>query len=376
MTKKFKIVVGMSGGVDSSVTAALLKEQGHEVIGMFMKNWEEKDENGVCTSAEDYKDVEKVCAKLDIPYYSIDFVKEYWDNVFVHFLKEYEMGYTPNPDILCNREIKFKVFFEKAMKLGADFLATGHYALTESGKLLKAVDNNKDQTYFLYAVKEEVLKKVLFPVGNLPKSEVRRIAKKYDLATAEKKDSTGICFIGERNFRQFLANYLKEKPGKFVTPEGRIVGDHKGAVFYTEGQRKGLGIGGMKDSTGESWFVVSKDVKTNTVTVVQGDKHPALFADELTATEISWIGEAPKSFPFECKAKIRYRQSDQDCIITKCEEDRLWVSFKEPQRAITIRQSIVFYDGDVCLGGAMIESHGPTYFEMKKALPQIVSVQV
>ena len=366
----------MSGGVDSSVTAALLKEQGHEVIGMFMKNWEEKDENGVCTSAEDYKDVEKVCVKLDIPYYSIDFVKEYWDNVFVHFLKEYEMGYTPNPDILCNREIKFKVFFDKAMKLGADFLATGHYAQTENGKLLKAVDNNKDQTYFLYAVKEDVLKKVLFPVGNLPKSEVRRIAKKYDLATAEKKDSTGICFIGERNFRQFLANYLKEKPGKFVTPEGRVVGKHKGAVFYTEGQRKGLGIGGMKDSTGESWFVVSKNVKENTVTVVQGDKHPALYADELTATEISWVGEGPTHFPYHCKAKIRYRQMDQDCTITKVEGDRLWVTFSEPQRAITIRQSIVFYAENICLGGAMIESHRPTYFEMKKPLPQIVSVQV
>jgi tRNA-specific 2-thiouridylase len=376
MNKKYKIVVGMSGGVDSSVTAALLKEQGHEVIGMFMKNWEEKDENGVCTSAEDYKDVEKVCVKLDIPYYSIDFVKEYWDNVFVHFLKEYEMGYTPNPDILCNREIKFKVFFDKAMKLGADFLATGHYAQTENGKLLKAVDNNKDQTYFLYAVKEDVLKKVLFPVGNLPKSEVRRIAKKYDLATAEKKDSTGICFIGERNFRQFLANYLKEKPGKFVTPEGRVVGKHKGAVFYTEGQRKGLGIGGMKDSTGESWFVVSKNVKENTVTVVQGDKHPALYADELTATEISWVGEGPTHFPYHCKAKIRYRQMDQDCTITKVEGDRLWVTFSEPQRAITIRQSIVFYAENICLGGAMIESHRPTYFEMKKPLPQIVSVQV
>lgn len=362
MTKT--VVVGLSGGVDSSVAAYLLKQQGYNVIGLFMKNWEEQDENGVCTSEADYKDVEKVAQKIGIPYYSIDFVKEYWDNVFVHFLKEYEMGYTPNPDILCNREIKFKVFFEQAMKMGADFLATGHYAKTAEGKLLRSEDTNKDQTYFLYAVKEKVLEKVLFPLGEIKKPEVRRIAKELGLATAEKKDSTGICFIGERNFREFLGKYLKENPGKFMTPEGKVVGEHKGSVFYTIGQRKGLGIGGMKESTGESWFVTGKDVQKNIVYVVQGENHPALFAPALTATEISWIGEAPKVFPYECTAKIRYRQADHKCTIMKVEGDKMWVNFHAPERAITPRQSIVFYQGEVCLGGAMIEV----------ALPEVVSI--
>lgn len=354
------VVVGLSGGVDSSVAAYLLKQQGYKVIGLFMKNWEEKDENGVCTSEADYKDVELVCEKIGIPYYTIDFVKEYWDNVFVHFLKEFEMGFTPNPDILCNREIKFKVFYEQAMKMGADFLATGHYCQTVDGKLLRAVDINKDQTYFLYAINENVLKNVLFPIGNLKKTEVRRIAKELGLSTAEKKDSTGICFIGERNFREFLGKYLKENPGKFMTPEGNVVGEHRGAVFYTIGQRKGLGIGGMKESSGESWFVHSKDVEKNIVYVGQGENHPGLFAFALTATEISWIGAPPKSLPHTCTSKIRYRQTDQPCTITKMEGDRLWVEFHQAERAITPRQSIVFYQGEVCLGGAMIEGAIPT----------------
>lgn len=368
MTKT--VVVGLSGGVDSSVAAYLLKKQGYNVIGLFMKNWEELDENGVCTSEADYKDVELVAQKIGIPYYTIDFVKEYWDNVFVHFLKEYEMGYTPNPDILCNREIKFKVFFEQAMKMGADYLATGHYAKTTEGKLLRSTDTNKDQTYFLYAVKENVLQKVLFPLGDIKKPEVRRIAKELGLATAEKKDSTGICFIGERNFREFLGKYLKENPGKFMTPQGKVVGEHKGSIFYTIGQRKGLGIGGMKDSTGESWFVSAKDIEKNIVYVVQGESHPALFAPALTATEISWIGNAPKTFPFECTAKIRYRQTDHPCTIIKVEGDKMWVNFREPERAITPRQSIVFYQGEVCLGGAMIEKALP------ERLPKIISIEV
>lgn len=370
MAQSKTVVVGMSGGVDSSVTAALLKEQGYNVIGMFMKNWEETDENGVCSSAQDYSDVEKVCARLGIQYYSVDFVKEYWENVFSHFLKEYELGFTPNPDILCNREIKFKVFFERAMKLGADYLATGHYAQTKDGLLLKALDQNKDQTYFLYTLKKEVLEKVLFPIGHLPKPEVRKIADKYDLATKNKKDSTGICFIGERDFQKFLSQYLKEKPGKFITPEGKIVGTHKGAHLYTIGQRKGLGIGGMKDSTGESWFVVNKNVSDNTVMVVQGERHPALFADGLTANEVSWVDSqfAPQ-YPLLCTAKIRYRQKEQVCTILKNDQGTLTVEFKEPQRAITPRQSIVFYQGDRCLGGAMIEKAYPTYFDLKKSLP-------
>jgi tRNA-specific 2-thiouridylase len=352
---KKRIVVGMSGGVDSSVTALLLKEQGHEVIGLFMKNWEEKDPFGQCTSAADYEDVVRVCEQIGIPYYSVNFVKEYWDSVFSHFLEELKAGYTPNPDILCNREIKFKVFFQKALELGADFLATGHYAQTDGKKLLRSRDQEKDQTYFLYTLKSEILSRVLFPIGGLTKKELRAIARQHNLATSEKKDSTGICFIGERNFREFLKPYLAYNPGNFETLEGKVVGKHEGAAYYTIGQRKGLGIGGRADGSGEAWFVVGKEMKRNVVFVAQGTDHPALYAPSLTATEISWVsGQAPV-LPFRCHAKIRYRQTDQECLIEKIEGDRIFVSFSTPQRAVTPRQSIVFYDGEVCLGGAMIE---------------------
>lgn len=360
----------MSGGVDSSVCAAVLKEQGYNVIGLFMKNWEEEDENGVCQASKEYADVERVCAKLDIPCYSVEFVREYRDQVFAHFLSEYEAGHTPNPDILCNREIKFKVFFNEAMRLGADYLATGHYCQNEviDGKhqLVKGVDTGKDQTYFLYAINGEVLPKVLFPIGHLQKSEVREIAHKYDLATKDKKDSTGICFIGERNFKNFLSNYLAIKTGNFETLSGEVVGEHSGVAYYTLGQRKGLGLGGQ----GEPWFVVGKDITRNVVVVERGEFHPALYSDGLIATEVTWIGGELKSpLPLKLKAKVRYRQADQDCTITAYDGDKITVVFDIPQRAITPRQSIVFYDGDVCLGGAMIEAPFPSYHQSGRELP-------
>jgi tRNA-specific 2-thiouridylase len=395
----------MSGGVDSSVAAALLKEQGYRVIGLFMKNWEEKDDSGACTSTQDFEDVARVCDRLDVPYYSVNFVKEYWDNVFVHFLNEYKQGYTPNPDILCNREIKFKVFFDKAMEMGADFLATGHYCqnilvpnsassaganivgntVSNSGstaevfenRLVKGVDPGKDQTYFLYTMKKEILSKVLFPVGGIHKTEVRKIAEKYDLATKAKKDSTGICFIGERDFKKFLAQYVPAKSGDFRTLNGEKVGRHEGSVYYTLGQRRGLGLGGE----GERWFVVAKDLQKNIVFVERGTEHPALFCDELTATEMSWVSGVAPQFPLRCRAKSRYRQADQDCTIVGVENGPngqtgvVRVVFDQPQRAITPRQSVVFYDGDICLGGAMIERAGPSYHDRGLPMPEIASAE-
>ena len=364
------VVVGMSGGVDSSVTAWLLKNQGYNVIGMFMKNWEEKDENGVCNASKEYEDVVRVCEQLEIPYYSVNFVKEYWDNVFTEFLREFKLGNTPNPDILCNREIKFKALLEKALDFGADFLATGHYCRTSDGKLLKGVDQGKDQSYFLYTIKEDILKKVLFPIGDLEKSEVRKIARENNLATSEKKDSTGICFIGERNFKQFLSQYIHVLPGEFKTLEGKTVGRHDGVAYYTIGQRKGMGIGGA----GDAWFVVGKDVEKNIVYVSQGTMHPALYCDELTAVELSFVKNPHElTFPFKCRSKIRYRQEDQPCTIEKIEDGRCFVKFHIPQRAVTIRQSIVFYDGDICLGGGLIETSGLSYHERNLALPDEVS---
>jgi len=348
MQRKKKVVVGMSGGVDSSVSALLLKQQGYEVIGLFMRNWENKD--GTCTASQDYDDVVRVCNSIDVPYYTINFAQEYMETVFSHFIRELKLGYTPNPDILCNREIKFKVFFEKAMELGADYLATGHYAQTQNGQLLRSVDQDKDQTYFLYTLKKEILDKVLFPIGHLKKDQVRQIAKAHSLSTAEKKDSTGICFIGERKFRDFISEYIPYQEGRFETLSGKAVGSHQGTAFYTIGQRKGLRIGGP----GEAWFVVDKDIARNVVYVEQGDDHPALYDTALTATEASWVSGAAPEGPFRCTSKIRYRQTDQECLIEKIEGDQLSVSFPHPQRAITPRQAIVFYDGPICLGGALI----------------------
>ncbi|MCT4640656.1 MAG: tRNA 2-thiouridine(34) synthase MnmA [Bacteriovoracaceae bacterium] len=344
------VILGMSGGVDSSACAAVLKLQGFNVKGMFMKNWEEQDEDGRCTSEKEYADVISVCEKLDIPYYSVNFVEEYRDNVFKYFVDEYEKGFTPNPDILCNREIKFKVFFNKAMMLGADYLATGHYCQKDKdNNLVKGADDNKDQTYFLYTIKNEILEKVLFPIGGVEKKYVRQIAKDFDLITHDKKDSTGICFIGERNFKNFLSNYIKTQKGNFIHADtGKVLGSHDGACFYTIGQRKGLGLGGP----GGPWFVSSKNVESNDVYVVEGENNPLLFHKGLEADEISWVADEP-TFPLKCKAKIRYRQKDQACTIKKI-DNKLVVDFDEPQRAIAIRQSVVFYADDICLGGAII----------------------
>lgn len=364
------VIVGMSGGVDSSVSALLVKMQGYKTLGIFMKNWEETGDDGKCTSEQEYKDVIAVAEKIEIPYYSVNFVEEYRENVFKNFLEEYEAGFTPNPDILCNREIKFKVFFQKAMELGADFLATGHYCQHEyvdgTSVLTKGVDQGKDQTYFLYTMQEEVLDKVLFPIGHLEKKIVRKVAADFDLATASKKDSTGICFIGERNFKNFLSGYIKEQKGNFVRlDDQKVVGPHDGYCYYTVGQRKGLGLGGP----GGPWFVAGKDIATNIVYVVEGDKHPALYSDYLYATDISWVAkDKDVSFPIECKAKIRYRQADQDCLVTEVEPGKLKVEFKTPQRAVALRQSVVFYKEDICLGGAIISESAPSYFELNKSI--------
>jgi len=349
------VVVGMSGGVDSAVSALLLKQMGHTVIGMFMKNWDETV-NGVCTSQQDFEDVASVAKQIDIPFYPITFAKEYQENVFSHFLDELTKGNTPNPDILCNREIKFKLLLDSAKKLGADFLATGHYAKNSvhdgSYCLEKPLDANKDQTYFLYTLNQKILSQVLFPLQEMTKSDVRKIAKEHNLSVSEKKDSTGICFIGKRNFREFLQNYIQYSPGEFQMTDGRAVGQHHGVAYYTIGQRKGLGIGGP----GDAYFVVGKDVAKNIVFLAQGRDHPALFSDTLTAVELSWVqGTAPQSFPYACTAKIRYRQPDTRCIIEKIENERVFVRFEEPQRAITPSQAIVFYQKSVCLGGGFIE---------------------
>lgn len=353
---KKTVVIGMSGGVDSSVSALLLKKQGYRVIGLFMKNWEEQDDNGVCTATQDFDDVRRVCEALDIAYYPLNFSNEYRESVFSHFVADYQRGLTPNPDILCNREIKFKLLFDKAMELGADYFATGHYCQNQGqdlcSGLYKGLDPLKDQSYFLYTLKEEILKKILFPVGNLPKMEVRKLAQEYDLITANKKDSTGICFIGERHFRTFLSQYISIKPGDIETLEGKKVGRHQGTAFYTLGQRKGLGIGGA----GDAWFVVGKDVERNVLHVVQGENHPALFSSSLVAGDLSWVNEPPSHFPFFCHSKVRYRQKDHPCIIERLEEGRVYVSFPDPQRAVTPGQSIVFYQNNRCLGGGIIES--------------------
>lgn len=348
------VIVGMSGGVDSSVSALLLKQEGYRVIGLFMKNWDEVDEDGRCTASEDYDDVARVCEQIGIPYYSINFVNEYRDHVFAEFLEEYKAGHTPNPDILCNREIKFKRFLQKAMDLGGDFLATGHYCQSkfdgERFHLVRGADENKDQSYFLYAISQEALAKTIFPIGHLPKSEVRRIALEAGLATAKKKDSVGICFIGKKRFPDFISRYLEGIKGEIVSVDGEHVGEHQGLAKYTLGQRKGMGIGGA----GDAWFVVSKDTAKNRLIVAQGEDHPALYSGGLTADSLTWIAGAPEQLPYRCTAKIRYRQADQPCTILSIENGVAKVVFDEPQRAVTPRQSAVFYDGERAIGGGMI----------------------
>ena len=344
-----KIAVALSGGVDSATVAYLLHQRGHTVFALFMKNWEEEEENGSCIASKDAEDARSVCDLLDIPLYSVNFAKEYWDSVFTHFLTELTRGRTPNPDILCNREIKFCVLFRKAQALGADFLATGHYCRTSYGTLKKGCDQTKDQSYFLYTLKKQILNRVLFPIGELEKSEVRQIAKKGNLPLFDKKDSTGICFIGKRNFHRFVARYLPPQLGDIITVEGKKVGTHDGVHYYTIGQRKGMGIGGV----GGPWFVVGKDRDKRHLIVAEGENHPALFASALVATSISWVGEEP-IFPLQCKAKIRYRQIEVPCMVEK-EGTSLVVLFDQRQRAITPGQSVVFYQEAVCLGGGIIE---------------------
>ncbi len=355
--KDSQIVVGMSGGVDSSVAALLLKEEGYDVIGIFMKNWDEKDKEGNCTATEDYDDVRRVCDQIDIPYYTVNFEKEYWDRVFTYFLEEYKRGRTPNPDVMCNKEIKFKAFLEYALKLGGKYLATGHYAQIDyrGGKyrLLRGEDRNKDQSYFLNTLNQYQLSKSLFPIGHLDKKQVRKIAEERGLVTANKKDSTGICFIGERNFTEFLSKYLPAKPGKIMDLAGNVRGQHNGLMYYTLGQRRGLGIGG--GGTGEPWFVVSKDLESNILYVVQGEQHPALYSIGLIATDLSWVSGKEPGSSFECTAKFRYRQKDQEVRVEIIGSGECRVIFKQAQKAVTPGQAVVFYENELCLGGGTID---------------------
>ena len=355
-----KVIVGMSGGVDSSVSAYLLQQQGYQVEGLFMKNWDEDDGTEYCTAKEDMADAQAVCDKLGIKLHTANFASEYWDNVFEHFLEEYKAGRTPNPDILCNREIKFKAFLDYAKVLGADLIATGHYVrrLDKNGHtyLLKGDDANKDQSYFLHAVGEAELAQSLFPVGDIEKPEVRRIAEKLELITAKKKDSTGICFIGERRFTDFLKQYLPAQPGNIETADGQVIGQHQGLMYHTLGQRQGLGIGGLAGFNEEPWFVAEKDLTRNVLIAVQGTNHPLLFKQWLTTSQVFWVNGEPE-LPLRCAAKVRYRQADQACLIEKTAQGYT-VTFDEPQRAVTPGQSVVFYLDDLCLGGGIIEHTG------------------
>jgi tRNA-specific 2-thiouridylase len=359
MSEHKKVVVGLSGGVDSSVAALLLKRQGHEVEGLFMKNWVDFADESECTIEDDRKDAMSVAETIGIPFHEANFAMEYWDFVFKHFLDEYRAGRTPNPDILCNREIKFKAFLDHAMALGGVLIATGHYARVEErdgvSHLLKGKDHNKDQSYFLYTLGQEQLSRTLFPLGELPKTEVRKIAEEAGFITHDKKDSTGICFIGERRFREFLSRYIPAQPGEMRTPDGEYIGEHAGLMYYTLGQRQGLGIGGRKNSTGEPWFVAGKDMENRILYVVQGD-HPWLWSQSLKADQLSWVaGQAPE-LPCRCAAKTRYRQPDQPCTISRDENGLIHVEFDDRQRAVTPGQSVVFYQGDDCLGGGIIVS--------------------
>ena len=361
-----RIVVGMSGGVDSSVTAWLLREQGWEVVGLFMKNWEDDDDSEYCSTRQDWIDAASAADVLGIDIEAVNFAAEYRDRVFSEFLREYAAGRTPNPDVLCNAEIKFKAFLDHAMRMGADLIATGHYAgvravadpQTEQGQrfeLLRGVDPGKDQSYFLHRLSQAQLSRTRFPLGGLHKREVRDIAARIGLPNAAKKDSTGICFIGERPFREFLNRYLPTRPGPILTDSGRCIGEHVGLAFYTLGQRKGIGIGGQRGGSGEPWFAARKDIATNTLQVVQGHDHPWLLSTRLWADHAHWIAGAPPSSP-TLGAKTRYRQADSPCHLLASEGDRFELGFDQSQWAVTPGQSAVIYDGEVCLGGGLIAS--------------------
>ncbi len=359
--KKTKVIVGMSGGVDSSVAAYLLREQGYEVEGLFMKNWEQDDTDGYCAAAEDLADAQAVCDQLGLPLHSVNFSEEYWDRVFSHFLSEYEQARTPNPDVLCNKEIKFNAFLNHALSLGADFIATGHYArvaVTDGvGALYKGKDRDKDQSYFLHAVEPAALAKTLFPLGEILKTDVRKIAEELGLVTHAKKDSTGICFIGEKRFKAFLNEFMLAKPGEMHSAQGEILGGHDGLMFYTLGQRQGLGIGGTREGSENPWYVVDKDTNTNTLIVAQGNHHPMLYSQGLMCGNIHWLKDCSEdAFPMTCHAKTRYRQADQACVISPMDNNNQHcVLFSSMQRAVTPGQYIVFYDKNQCLGGATIE---------------------
>ncbi len=350
------VIVGMSGGVDSSVAALLLQQQGYKVSGIFMQNWEDDDEH--CTARQDYRDAASVAAKLGMELTTVNFAEEYWERVFEHFLSEYSAGRTPNPDILCNKEIKFKAFLDHARKQGADAIATGHYVRSGGDEneisLLRGLDTNKDQSYFLYTLNQQQLRPSLFPVGHLEKPVVRQLAQDAGFHVFSKKDSTGICFIGERKFTAFLSEYLPAQPGDIVNDSGDILGKHNGLMFYTLGQRQGLGIGGQNNGSESPWYVLAKDLKDNRLIIGQGHDHPTLFRSHLTAHDVHWVNGLAMSSEFSCTAKVRYRQTDQQVKVTTLDTGDLSVQFDEPVRAATPGQSIVFYSEDKCLGGAII----------------------
>jgi tRNA-specific 2-thiouridylase len=361
-----RVIVGMSGGVDSSVAAALLIDQGYQVEGLFMKNWDEDDGTEYCTARDDLLDAMQVAGALGIELHTANFASEYWDRVFSHFLEEYRAGRTPNPDILCNKEIKFRAFLDHALTLGADAIATGHYARVAhadsdnadsltSARLLRAQDNNKDQTYFLHAVNHAQFAQTLFPLGDLEKPEVRKIAEQKGFANHKKKDSTGICFIGERRFKDFLEQYLPAQPGAIENEHGEVIGEHSGLMYYTLGQRQGLGIGGRNDASESPWYAAHKDLSRNVLIAVQGHDHPLLLSDQLTTAAVDWVaGKAPAATPLRLTAKTRYRQTDQPCTVSLLNANQVHVAFDQPQRAVTPGQSVVFYDNNICLGGAVI----------------------
>ncbi|WP_108472285.1 MULTISPECIES: tRNA 2-thiouridine(34) synthase MnmA [Rhodanobacter] len=359
-----KVMLGISGGVDSSVAALLLQQAGYEVEGLFMQNWEEDDRSGPCTTDADRKDAVAVCGRLGIPFHARNFAAEYWDGVFEHFLAEYRAGRTPNPDVLCNREIKFKTFLDEARALGAGKIATGHYARVDCRdgryRLLRAADAAKDQTYFLHALGQQQLAATLFPLGGIEKSRVREMARAAALPTHAKKDSTGICFIGERDFRGFLSQYIPARPGEMRTPDGERVGEHQGVMYYTLGQRNGLGIGGRHGASGEAWYVVGKDVAANVLYVAQGGENHWLYSQRLQSETPTWVDGAAPAAQFRCTARTRYRQADQACTVSVTDSG-LEVRFDEPQRAVTPGQSVVLYDGEVCLGGAVIAATDAPY---------------